>query len=208
MIEFILASKSPRRCEILRQYGFTFKTVESNAKEKHLEGELSEKEIKENIKYNSAIKAYNVWCDNESEVIVSADTTVVKNNVCLNKPHNVNEAFLYLKSLSGTSHQVYTAITVKARNYEKTEIFETDVYFRELSDEEIYSYISEFNPLDKAGAYGIQDFISEAEVVDPPSKSFVSKIGGSYYNVMGICPVGLDRMLEDYKVWAVGTFNL
>lgn len=208
MIKFILASKSPRRCEILKQYGFTFRIVESNANEKHLTSELTEKEIIENIKYNSALKAYSVWCENKSEVIVSADTTVVKNNVCLNKPHNVNEAFLYLKSLSNSSHKVFTAITVCADNYKKTEIFETIVYFRHLSDDEIYNYIDKFNPLDKAGAYGIQDFISAENADNPPPESFVSKIVGSYYNVMGICPIGLDKMLENYRVWAVGTFNL
>ncbi len=208
MIEFVLASKSPRRCEILKQHGFTFKIVESNACEKHFAGKLTEKEIIENIKYNSAIKAYSVWCENNSEVIVSADTTVVKNNVCLNKPHNINEAFLYLKSLSNTSHQVFTAITVRADNYEKTEIFETKVYFRELTDDEIHNYIDKFKPLDKAGAYGIQDFISIENVDSPPYQSFISKIEGSYYNVMGICPFGLEKMLNDYKVSAVGTFNL
>ena len=208
MIEFILTSKSPRRCEILKQHGFSFRVAESSAKEKHLEGKLTEKEIIENIKYNSAIKAYNVWCDNKSEVIVSADTTVVKNNVCLNKPHSVNEAFLYLKSLSGTSHEVYTAISIKADNYEKTEIFKTMVYFRELSDSEIFEYIDKFNPLDKAGAYGIQDFVSKQNINNPPYESFVSKIEGSYYNVMGICPFGLEKMLDDYSVSALGTFNL
>ena len=160
MVDFILASKSPRRCEILKQYGFSFKVMESNAVEKHIEGKLDEKEIIENIKYNSAIKAYNVLCENKSEVVVSADTTVVKNNVCLNKPHDINEAFLYLKLLSNSSHEVYTAITLCAESYQKTEIFKTIVYFRELSDSEILSYIENFKPLDKAGAYGIQDFVS------------------------------------------------
>ncbi len=198
MMKFILASNSPRRCEILKQYGFNFEVVSSNADEKHLAGKLSEKEILENIKYNSAIKACNVWNSNKNEVVVSADTTVIKNNVCLNKPHDVNEAFLYLKSLSNASHKVFTAITVRADNYEKTEVFETIVYFRELSDDEILNYIDKFNPLDKAGAYGIQDFISECEASNPPAASFVSKIDGSYYNVMGICPWGLDKMLKDY----------
>ncbi len=198
MIDFILASKSPRRCEILNQYGFSFKVVESNANEKHIEGKLNKKEILENIKYNSAIKAYNVLCENKSEVVVSADTTVVKNNVCLNKPHDINEAFLYLKLLSNTSHEVYTAITVCAEGYQKTEIFKTIVYFRELSDNEILNYIDNYKPLDKAGAYGIQDFVSADNAVCPPDKSFVSKIDGSYYNVMGICPVGLEKMLNDY----------
>lgn len=208
MMKFILASKSPRRCEILKQHDFNFEVVASSAKEKHLVGELTEKEILENIKYNSAVKANDVWNKNQNEIVVSADTTVVKNNVCLNKPHSVNEAFLYLKSLSGTSHKVFTAITVRACGYEKTEIFETIVYFRKISEDEILNYIDKFNPLDKAGAYGIQDFISEHDAKNPPAASFVSKIEGSYYNVMGICPFGLDRMLKDYNVSAVGTFNL
>lgn len=199
MIDFILASKSPRRCEILKQYGFSFRVAESKANEKHIEGKLNEKEILENIKYNSAIKAYSVLCENKNEVIVSADTTVVKNNVCLNKPHDINEAFLYLKLLSGSSHEVYTAITVCAEGYQKTEIFKTVVYFRELSDNEILNYIEKFKPLDKAGAYGIQDFVSPDNAENPPSESFVSKIDGSFYNVMGICPIGLDKMLKDYK---------
>ena len=109
--------------------------------------------------------------------MITADTVVVSENRILGKPHDETEAYHYLKSLSGKSHEVITGVAIT--NAEKSYSFDdtTTVYFKDLSDDEIYYYIQQFHPFDKAGAYGIQEWIGYIGI---------TKIEGSYFNVMGL----------------------
>lgn len=116
----------------------------------------------------------------ENQLLVTADTIVWADGKMLGKPHNVEEAFAMLRSLSGKTHQVYTAVTfAQIANHQldlSTLVDKTDVTFAELSDEEIRYYIDHYRPFDKAGAYGIQEWIGYVAC---------TKIEGSYFNVMG-----------------------
>lgn len=192
---FILVSKSPRRSFLLKKAGLNFDVRKSTAKEKDLK--FFDKEELAEI---SKLKAYSVKeSAPDNSILISADTMVVLDGVCLKKPKDIDEAFFMLKKLSNRVHSVYSAITVLQKNgKEMTEISETKVYFRKITDEEIKEYIESFNPLDKAGSYGIQDFIGENEIDNPPEKSFIKKIEGDYENVMGISTKLLKQMLENF----------
>ena len=193
--KLILASNSPRRREILARYGYEFEIVESFYRE-----EKFETFSYENIKKNSLGKALDVAQRIQHEaIVVGADTMVILDSVCLlNKPRDFSEAFSMLKSLSGKEHKVVTSISlVNSITLENmTEFTTTKVYFRNLNDDEIIEYIKSKNPLDKAGSYGIQDFISEQEVLSPPKKSFIEKIEGDYLNVVGFSIKTFENMLK------------
>ncbi|WP_300392479.1 nucleoside triphosphate pyrophosphatase [Fusobacterium sp.] len=172
----ILASASPRRKEILENFGFSFKTVVKNV------DETSNKDtVKEKIMEIARKKAIAVAKDFPNENVIGADTMVVINNKILGKPHNKQEAFEMLKSLSGKNHEVITAFSFinleKNITYCDCEI--TKVYFKNLTDEEINWYIGTNEPMDKAGAYGIQG----------KGAFFVEKIEGDFFSVMGF-PLG------------------
>ena len=193
--KLILASNSPRRREILARYGYEFEIVKSFYRE-----EKFETFSYENIKKNSLGKALDVAQRIQHEaIVVGADTMVILDSVCLlNKPRDFSEAFSMLKSLSGKVHKVVTSISlVNSITLENmTEFTTTKVYFRNLNDDEIIEYIKSKNPLDKAGSYGIQDFISEQEVLSPPKKSFIEKIEGDYLNVVGFSIKTFENMLK------------
>ena len=193
--KLILASNSPRRREILARYGYEFEIVKSFYRE-----EKFETFSYENIKKNSLGKALDVAQRIQHEaIVVGADTMVILDSVCLlNKPRDFSEAFSMLKSLSSKAHNVVTSISlVNSITLENmTEFTTTKVYFRNLNDDEIIEYIKSKNPLDKAGSYGIQDFISEQEVLSPPKKSFIEKIEGDYLNVVGFSIKTFENMLK------------
>ncbi|WP_418964145.1 Maf family protein [Cetobacterium sp.] len=168
----ILASKSPRRKEILAQMGFQLQI-----KSKEIE-EISDKEtIVEQIKDISLKKVLAVAVENPKEYVVGADTLVEIDGVVLGKPKDREDAKNMLKTLSGKVHKVITAYTFI--NLEKdiniTNHVESLVYFKEISDEEIEWYINSGEPMDKAGAYGIQGLGS----------IFVDKIDGDFFTIMG-----------------------
>ena len=193
--KLILASNSPRRREIIARYGYEFEIVKSFYRE-----EKFETFSYENIKKNSLGKALDVAQRIQHEaIVVGADTMVILDSVCLlNKPRDFSEAFSMLKSLSGKEHKVVTSISlVNSITLENlTEFTTTNVYFRNLNDDEIIEYIKTKNPLDKAGSYGIQDFISEQEVLNPPKNSFIEKIEGDYLNVVGFSIKTFENMLK------------
>ena len=193
--KLILASNSPRRREILARYGYEFEIVKSFYREEKFEFFSYS-----NIKKNSLGKALDVAQRIQYEAtVVGADTMVILDSVCLlNKPRDFSEAFSMLKSLSGKEHKVVTSISlVNSISLENlTEFTTTKVYFRNLNDDEIIEYIKSKNPLDKAGSYGIQDFISEQEVLSPPKKSFIEKIEGDYLNVVGFSIKTFENMLK------------
>lgn len=211
MKNIILASNSPRRKEILTKGNIDFTTVKSNYKEE------SFKFYNESfIKKNSLNKALDVAKSIEYDAfVIGADTMVIleegNSSVCLLKPENSSQAFSMLKKLSGKTHKVVTSISLveTLSLKELTEIEETFVTFRTLSDREIKEYIEKFNPLDKAGSYGVQDFLNydnntytdseKFQTLMPESKSFISKINGDYYNVMGISLTKLQNMLKNIQ---------
>jgi septum formation protein len=128
--------------------------------------------------YLSKIKAeaFHDLLDNNT-VVLTADTVVWINDKVLNKPENENEAFEMLRLLSANMHEVFTGVTISSVFKQHSFYDKTKVYFKELSDEEIWHYIKNYHPFDKAGAYGAQDWIGYIGI---------EKIEGSYFNVMGL----------------------
>lgn len=193
-MDIILASNSPRRKEILKNANINFKIISSDCKEEY--SKIYDEQI---VKKNSLLKvsAAKEGAVNPS-IIIGADTVVILDSVCLVKPQNVIEALFMLKKLSNKTHLVITSHTVINSDTDETltELSKSHVTFRKLNLFEIINYILTKNPLDKAGSYGIQDFISINEINNPPKSSFIKSLDGSYYNVMGLDIDLIQRMLE------------
>lgn len=181
-MRLLLASQSPRRKELLMQLGYQFETVSIDVDESYPD-ELLPENIAEYVS-NKKAKAFEVSSD---EILLTSDTIVVLNQKILLKPKDENEAFEMLKSLSGKKHQVYTAFTIKTKDSEISKTSKTDVEFSEISDGEIRFYINNYKPFDKAGSYGIQEWLGMAKI---------KNISGSFYSVMGF-PV--DLVFEELK---------
>ncbi len=173
--KYILASKSTRRRTLLRQLGIRFRVVVSEVKEVELNYASPEKLVR----HNSEIKAKAVAEKFNDKIIIAADTVVYLDGFVFHKPKDNREAVKYLKTLSGRMHTVYTGICIiNTRTGEEIiDCEKTKVYFRELTDREIRYYVENYNPLDKAGAYGIQEDFGCL---------FIEKISGDYYNVVGL----------------------
>lgn len=212
MEKIILASNSPRRKEILKKGKIDFTVVKSNYKEVSPEF-YSEDSIKKNSLNKALDTAKQI---DYAATVIGADTMVIlkegNSSVCLLKPGSKSQAFLMLKNLSGKTHKVATSISLVKTPLADTpktltEIEETYVTFRALNDNEIEKYIEIFNPLDKAGSYGVQDFLTfnkeghytasdNFKNLMPGCESFISKICGDYYNVMGISLEKLQNMFK------------
>lgn len=170
----ILASQSPRRRELLAGLGIEFSTISLDIDESFDRNVYKGQQITE---YLSAKKA-NAYSDlKENDIIITSDTTVWANNESLEKPENREDAYRMIKALSNNTHSVFTSVTIKSLEKEVTFTSDTKVTFADLTDEEIYFYIDNYKPFDKAGAYGIQEWIGYIGV---------EKIDGSYFNVMGL----------------------
>ncbi|MBR6095242.1 MAG: septum formation inhibitor Maf [Lachnospiraceae bacterium] len=178
-IKWVLASQSPRRKELLAQIGLSFEVVVSRADENITE-KLSPGELVERL---SLIKAEAVRDSlagrEDAPVVIGADTVVYHNGRILGKPKDEEDAFLMLRSLSGDTHSVFTGVSILFPDGTVTFHSETKVTFDELSDAEIRAYIASGEPMDKAGAYGIQGL----------GGAFVTGIEGEYANVVGF-PIG------------------
>lgn len=170
--EFILGSKSPRRQELLKKLIPNFKTIVKPVEEKY-NPELKKTEI---ATYLSELKAA-VFSPQNNELIITADTIVCIDNEILGKPKNEKDAFNMLNRLSGKTHQVITAVTLKSKLKSETFYDITEVTFYELTTMEIKKYIKDYKPFDKAGSYGIQEWMGYFGI---------SKINGDYFNVMGL----------------------
>ena len=184
-MELILASASPRRRELLSRMGLAFTVMAAEADETLLPG-LSPQE---QVVRLSAIKAQAVRDVLEcrpGQVIVSADTVVVLDGNILGKPRDKAQAAQMLSALSGREHLVLTGVTVLTENGPQSLCEETRVFFRPLAPAEISAYIETGEPMDKAGAYGIQGY----------GALFVEKLIGDYYNVMGLPLCALGQMLR------------
>ncbi|MBI4547379.1 MAG: septum formation inhibitor Maf [Ignavibacteriae bacterium] len=170
----ILASRSPRRQHLLRQLGLEFEVRESGVDEQY-DSTLSPADY---VRTLSAQKALALGKLVDDAIIIGADTIVVLNGKILGKPKDHDDAARMLHALSGQVHEVYTGFTLLDRPSDQrvSEVEITKVQFRTLSSKEIEQYITSGSPMDKAGAYGIQD---DYGVV------FVEKIDGCFYNVVG-----------------------
>ena len=182
-MDIILASGSPRRKQLLAQMGIeTFRVISSDADET-VEPGLSPARIVETL---SARKAEAVAGHAKpGELVIAADTIVALDGAVLGKPADGPEAFRMLSALSGRRHQVYTGVTLLRDGERRTEHEVTTVTFRELTRDDITRYIATGEPMDKAGAYGIQGC----------GALLVERIEGDYFNVMGLPVCRLGRML-------------
>ena len=186
-LKFILASASDRRKELLSRIISDFEVKISDFDEGTVE---VSKDIEKYVKTLAEGKAKSVAlnCTNDS-IIIGADTIVVIDDNILGKPKDKDDAFRMLKLLSNNVHRVYSGVTVinNEKQVMKSECLYTEVYFSELSDEEIWRYIDTGECLDKAGAYGIQGY----------GGVFVEKINGCYYNVVGVPLNLLNKMIKN-----------
>ena len=187
-MKIILASQSPRRKELLERMGIQdFETISPNVDESAFHG-LPPEEL---VRRLSAEKAAAVaGKEGEDAIVIAADTVVALEGAVLGKPADELDAFKMLSALSGVRHQVYTGVTVCRGGEKQTAHEVTDVTFRELSEREIEDYISTGEPMDKAGAYGIQGY----------GALLIQGISGDYYNVMGLPVCRLSGMLARFGV--------
>ncbi|SEQ33080.1 septum formation protein [Hyunsoonleella jejuensis] len=174
----ILASQSPRRQAFFKDLDVAFE-IRLKPVEEEYPARLTHFEISNYLAQLKALPFKNELQPND--ILITSDTIVWHQDKALGKPRNEDEAFSILKSLSNATHEVITSVCFTTPQYEKTLHDITKVTFKRLTDEEIEYYISTCEPFDKAGAYGIQDWIGQIGV---------TKIEGSYFNVMGL-PVHL-----------------
>jgi septum formation protein len=173
-IKIILASKSPRRQELIKGLELPFELVLFDVDESY-----DESLIKHEIPLFLALKKSEFYTKplNNNEILLTADTIVWVNNHVLNKPENEQEAFEMLSEIGGTTHEVFTGVCLKSNNKSISFYDRTEVKIKNLTDDEIWYYIHEYKPLDKAGSYGIQDWFGYTAV---------ENINGCFYNVMGL----------------------
>lgn len=178
-MDIILGSQSPRRRELMAGLDLPFTAINIDADESYPDY-LQAGDIPYYISRAKA-HAYETQLK-ENQLLITADTIVWLDGKMLGKPHNEEEAVSMLHQLSGKTHQVYTAVTFAQKGKAlETIVDKTDVTFAELSDEEILHYVQKYRPLDKAGAYGVQEWIGYIAC---------TSMNGSYFNVMGF-PVHL-----------------
>lgn len=184
--ELILASKSPRRHDLLKLLGLDFKVQLFDVEELRPEHLINE----EIPIYLSQLKAQEAQKHIENnQFVITADTIVVLGDSVLEKPASKTEAITMLQQLSGTYHTVYTGLTVTNLEQQQSAFCSTKVYFRTLKEEEILFYVDHFQPFDKAGSYGIQEWVGAIGV---------SHIEGCYYNIMGLPLYTLHQLLLDF----------
>jgi septum formation protein len=184
---FILASASPRRSDLLRQTGIPFRVVASDAQELHPD-HLTAREVSQVNAYRKARAVAKKFPD---ALVLGADTLVCLDVRLFGKPSSLEEAYTMLEQLQGQTHEVVTAICLlNLRNHRQKIFAETTlVTFHPLDSAKIRRYLNKINPLDKAGAYAIQE---EGDLI-------VEKISGSYTNVVGL---PLEKLTEELALWA------
>lgn len=187
-MSIILASKSPRRQQLLRQLGVTFTVQTADIDETMFPGRKPEAEVAR----VSAMKARAVRCA-QDDIVISADTIVVVDDTILGKPKDEADAARMLRLLSGRAHTVMTGLSVRRGDEVSTTVVQTSVWFRPLTDGEIARYIATGDPMDKAGAYGVQGLASV----------FVERLDGDFFSVMGLPVCTLCTMLRDCGVTIV-----
>ncbi len=189
--KIILASSSPRRREILEKMGLEFEIIPSDYEENLETPEFSYEKI-EGLAYFKALDVAKkvVSYFDKPQIILGADTVVVFENEILGKPRDSKDAVKMLKRLSGQKHFVVTSLcAINSLTFEKTTQSTTSyVEFEKLSDFAINEYVEKFQPLDKAGSYGIQEL----------PDGFVKSVEGSFENIIGLCPLSVKFLLENF----------
>lgn len=181
----ILASGSPRRRDLMKAVGFDFEVSPGYIPDESYPGSLKGKEIPEYLaRKKSEAYPYEIAI---GEIVITADTVVCQDDEVLHKPASETEAAEILRKISGNSHFVYTGVCLRSALKMNTFVSSTEVLFGPLSESEINYYIQNYKPFDKAGAYGIQEWIGFVGV---------EEIRGSYFNVMGLPVHRLYRELE------------
>ena len=185
--KIILASQSPRRAEILRMLGVSFKVESSNIHEE-INQKIKQNEIPINLSEAKAEKISHKYPD---KIIIGADTVVVFNKKIFGKPKDKNESKKMLKALSGNCHEVITGVTIMNEKLGIIKTFSetTKVFVQKIPTKQIEFYVNNYNTLDKAGSYGIQEWFSV----------WIKKIDGCYYNVMGLPVSKLHRHLLEIE---------
>jgi len=184
--KIILASRSPRRRELLKELGIEFEVALMNYDESYPEG-LNGEEIALHIAIAKARSFRNNIAGDE--IVITADTIVWCNGEVLGKPVDEEDAKSILGKISGRTHEVITGVCLLSKLHEKSFTVSTNVTFCTLTDEEIKYYIDHYDPYDKAGAYGIQEWIGIIGC---------SRIEGSYFNVVGLPVQRLYRELQEF----------
>ncbi len=181
----LLASQSPRRYELLKGLDLDFKVVSVDCAE-----DYPHSISLENIPVFLAEKKADAYQGlKENEILITADTLVFLEGKVLGKPQNLEEAFDMIKSLSGKTHQVITGVCIRSLQQNKSFYKISEVSFENINAEEIHYYIQNHEVLDKAGAYGIQDWLGFTKI---------SNIKGCYYNIMGLPLQGLYQALLEF----------
>ncbi len=184
-LRIILASGSPRRKQLLEETGLRFEIVSKDFDETY-PGGLTGEEIARHVAHEKVLCFRDDISENE--IFITADTVVWCNGRVLGKPADREDAIAMLKEISGNTHEVITGVSVMSISQEVTFSETTKVTFEQLSDKEINFYIDKFSPYDKAGAYGIQEWIGLIAC---------SRIEGSYFNVVGLPVQKLYAVLQD-----------
>ena len=183
--DIILGSASPRRKYLMEEMGLSFRVMVNSSLEERWPGGLSKEEIPI---YLAGIKADHIMEEGPAgTLLITADTIVWMGGKVINKPDSPEDAFKMLQQLSGNMHEVITGVCFRTYGRSHSFCASSLVWFAKLSNEEIRYYIDHYQPFDKAGAYGIQDWIGYIGV---------EKIEGSYFNVMGL---PLQRMYHELK---------
>lgn len=185
--KLILVSASPRRRKLLEEMGFTFTTDTVDTGEAVPAG-LPPTEVAEHLAKEKA-DAYARCLPPDNAIWITADTIVVLENEILNKPGDRKEAIAMLKKLSGKTHQVITGVCIMDKHRHQSFQAVSSVEFKPLGEEEMAYYVDEYAPYDKAGAYGIQEWIG---------LTGISRIEGSFYNVMGLPTAKLWEALHQF----------
>lgn len=185
MVKLILASNSPRRKKILTDLGLEFEVMPSNYDEK-LDTDIFSYDLIEDLATQKACEV--VRRVGNDEIVLGADTVVVLHNKILGKPHSKEEACQMLHDLSGQTHMVVTALCGINTQTNRAALLSTTSYvrFKDLSDDLIHYYVEEFNPLDKAGSYGIQEL----------PDGILDKYEGSFENIVGLAPEAVTAVLN------------
>ncbi|MBR5665868.1 MAG: septum formation protein Maf [Bacteroidales bacterium] len=184
----VLASKSPRRQELLRGMGVGFVVCPSDAQENILP-QWQTDEVVRHLASQKADDVYDrlVTVSEKPLLVIGGDTIVVADGHVLGKPHNPDEAVRMLRLLSGRMHRVYSGLCVRTASKNLVDHDVAEVTFAPLTDDDISYYVERYHPLDKAGAYGVQEWIGYRGI---------SRLEGSFYNVMGLPTHLLWDMLE------------
>jgi len=194
MTSLYLASGSPRRQELLTQLGVSFERIVTGIEEQRAEGESAQQYVSRLAREKALAGVAQVPRDLP---VLGADTIVILNGEVLEKPHDDEQAFKMLSKLSGQTHQVMTAVALADRQQVLDCLVVTDVTFRVLTEEDIAGYIASGEPMDKAGAYGIQGL----------GGCFVRKINGSYHAVVGLPLVETYELLSNFNSLREGRDN-